>query len=126
MLVDTNLIVYAVRPAYAPLRSWLIQQQPAYYSVISRVESLGFHRLIGAEHQAIQIVLDCLKIIYPTTITFEKAIQLRQQRRLSLGDSLIAATAMEHRLVLATANVEDFKWIHGLTILSPLTLWQSS
>lgn len=39
---------------------------------------------------------------------------------LILGDSLIAATALEHHLTLATANVDDFLWVDGLKVLNPL------
>lgn len=48
------------------------------------------------------------------------AIQLRRQRRMSLGDSLVAATAMEHGIPLWTHNVRDFSWIEGLTVYDPL------
>jgi len=39
---------------------------------------------------------------------------------MSLGDALIAATALEHRLILATRNVKDFEWITGLKIVNPI------
>jgi predicted nucleic acid-binding protein len=42
------------------------------------------------------------------------AIGLRQQRKMSLGDALIAATALEHNLTLATHNEGDFSWVPGL------------
>jgi predicted nucleic acid-binding protein len=47
-------------------------------------------------------------------------INLRQQRKMSLGDALIAATCLEHNEPLATANVDDFKWIAGLDVVNPL------
>lgn len=48
------------------------------------------------------------------------AIESRRQRKMSLGDALIAATALEHRLILATRNVKDFEWITGLKIVNPI------
>jgi predicted nucleic acid-binding protein len=39
---------------------------------------------------------------------------------MSLGDALIAATAIVHRLTLVTHNVTDFDWIDGLIVLDPL------
>ncbi len=119
MLIDTNLIIYSVHPDYRQLRHWLVKQSPVC-SVISRVESLGYHRLSDADRQSIEAVLDRLDILYPTVETFEKAIHLRQKRNISLGDALIAATALEHRRVLATANIEDFLWITDLTVINPL------
>ncbi|MBF0132907.1 MAG: type II toxin-antitoxin system VapC family toxin [Magnetococcales bacterium] len=119
MLIDTNLIIYSVHPDYPQLRRWLVGQR-GRYSAITRVESLGYHRLSDAGRQSIEAVLACLDIRYPTAVTFEKAIHLRQRRNISLGDALIAATALEHQLTLATANVEDFRWIEELTVINPL------
>jgi len=41
-----------------------------------------------------------------TTVSGE--IVLRLKRKMSLGDALIAATAIEHQLTLATRNVRNF------------------
>jgi len=41
----------------------------------------------------------------------QQAIQLRQQRRIKLGDSIIAGTALVHGLTLVTHNTDDFDWI---------------
>jgi predicted nucleic acid-binding protein len=40
---------------------------------------------------------------------------------MSLGDSIIAATALEHGLSLWTANIDDFTHIEGLDLFNPLT-----
>jgi predicted nucleic acid-binding protein len=34
-------------------------------------------------------------------------------------DAIIAATALEHGLMLVTQNVNDFKGVEGLRILNP-------
>ena len=34
--------------------------------------------------------------------------------------ALIAATALDHELPLATRNVKDFDWIAGLTLINPI------
>jgi hypothetical protein len=38
---------------------------------------------------------------------------------MSLGDALVAGTALAHGLTLVTRNVEDFQWIQGLSLLNP-------
>jgi len=48
------------------------------------------------------------------------AIQFRQQQSMSLGDAIIAATALEHHQTLATRNIKDFDWIDGLKVINPL------
>ena len=49
----------------------------------------------------------------------DQAVALRQQRKMSLGDALIAGTALVHGLTLVTRNVDDFQWVQGLTLLNP-------
>ena len=44
----------------------------------------------------------------------------REQRRLSLGDALIAATYIEHALELATHNTVDFLGLEALVVIDPL------
>jgi len=118
VLVDTNLIIYATRPDHAAVANWLLQSTPAC-SAITRVEALGYHRLSDGEHRAIEAIFACFRLIYPAADTFERAIQLRRQRKMALGDALIAATAMEQGLTLATANTDDFQWIDGLRLINP-------
>lgn len=119
MLIDSNLIIYATQPPYTQLRSWLVNYA-THYSAVSRLETLGYHRLGNAEKQAITAILENLEILMTNKVTFEIAIALRQQRKMSLGDALIAATCLEHDLPLATANDKDFEWIKGLVIHNPV------
>ena len=61
--------------------------------------------------------------ILPVSSTLaERAGQLAALRTRSLADCLIAATALEHQLTLATRNVADFEDIVGLKFVNP---WQS-
>jgi predicted nucleic acid-binding protein len=121
MLIDSNLIIYATQPTYTQLRSWLVSYA-THYSAISRLETLGYYRLGDPEKQAIMAILDNLDILMINNITLEIAVALRQQRKTSVGDALIAATCLEHDLPLATANIKDFEWIDGLGIHNPLDL----
>lgn len=38
---------------------------------------------------------------------------------MKLGDAIIAATALEHKVPLVTRNMDDFKHITGLDIVNP-------
>jgi len=89
-------------------------------SVISKVEVLGYHKLDTEEKAALTDLLGCMELIYLTPASYEIAIDLRQQRRIALGDALIAATCIEHSLELETANTEDFEWISELRVVNPL------
>lgn len=77
-------------------------------------------RLQPEEQAALEALLDALEIIYPSPATFEIALQLRQRRKLTLGDALIAATCIEHGFTLATHNTADFDWLNEINIIDPL------
>jgi hypothetical protein len=119
VLLDSNLLIYSVQKEYDALRQWMLTIQPTY-SIISKVEVLGYWNLTPDQAQAITAVLAQLREISLTAGQCEQAIALRQQRKMSLGDSLIAATALDHKLPLATRNVKDFDWISGLTLINPI------
>ncbi|MFH1115876.1 MAG: twitching motility protein PilT [Pseudomonadota bacterium] len=49
----------------------------------------------------------------------EQAVKLRQISKMTLGDSLVAGTALSHNLTLVTRNTKDFAWIPGMALLDP-------
>ena len=119
ILLDSNLLIYAVQKEYDALREWMLTIQPAY-SIISKVEVLGYWNISPEQAQTIIAVLAQMREISVTKRQCEHAIILRQQRKMSLGDSLIAATALDYEIPLATRNVKDFDWISGLTLINPI------
>jgi len=78
ILIDSNLIIYAVQAEYKNLRQWIIANDPSY-SIISRVEVLGFARLQPIEKQVITGLLNNLEVIYLNPGCYELAIALKQQ-----------------------------------------------
>ena len=92
-----------------------------YVSVISYIESFGYQNLTPEEFQQLETIFRRTQILPLTDDIAEQAISLRQQRRMGLGDAIIAATAITHNLTLVTHNIEDFRWINGLELLDPLT-----
>jgi toxin FitB len=119
MLLDSNLIIYASKPGYDSLRDWM-ENHSIVVSAISQLEVLGYHRLTDEERNAFTLFFSALPILPITQAVINQAIALRQQRKMSLGDAMIAATAIVHDLPIATHNVTDFKWILNLTIIDPL------
>ena len=74
---------------------------------------------IEAMNPGAEALLTATTEIFPTVAIINRAVSLRQQRKMSLGDALIAATAMVEGLPLATRNIKDFRWIDGLTLVEP-------
>ncbi len=119
ILLDSNLLIYSVQQEYDALREWMLTIQPAY-SIISKVEVLGYWNISPEQAQTIIAVLAQMREISLTVRQCEQAITLRQQRKMSLGDSLIVATALAYEIPLATRNVKDFDWISGLILINPI------
>lgn len=119
MLLDSNIIIYAVRPTFVGLRELIAEHAPAV-SVVSYVEVLGYHRLTDEDKQDFVDFFNTAEILPISQDVLEKATHLRQQRKMSLGDSIIAATAVVHNLILVTANTKDFEWIPNLELLNPI------
>jgi len=120
ILADSNLIIYAASGNYPALVEWFAENKPAV-SAISLVEVPGYHRLDSKEKKVLTGLFADLATIYPDEAVFQKAIALRQQRSISLGDALIAATALRHHLTLATHNTDDFSWVKSLDLLNPVS-----
>src|SRR5207245_4794293 len=119
MLIASNLIIYAAQPAHSALRQFIAANNPAV-SVISYVEVLGFHRLTPEDQQLFRRFFASAETFQITFPILDQAVTLRQQRRMSLGDSLIAATALVHNRTLLTRNLDDFRWIPVLKLLDPM------
>ncbi len=119
MLADSNILILAASTPDHPFQEWLVRELPGV-SVVTRVETLGYHRLRPLERLLLEETLGQLRHYGITGKTVDLAIALRQQRKMSLGDALIAATCQEHRLTLATQNSSDFSWISGLTLFDPM------
>lgn len=98
----------------------IIKENEPAVSLVSYVETLGYHRLSADEKQFLEEFFAASSILPITDDIAAQAVRLRQQRRMSLGDALIAGTAMLYDLVLVTHNVSDFEWTPDLTILDPI------
>jgi predicted nucleic acid-binding protein len=117
-LIDSNVIIYAALPENSLARDFIRRDQPTA-SVISYVEALGFHKLTEPARVVLQHFFSRAKLWPIDQPVLDRAVALRQQRRMSLGDGIIAATALVHDLTLVTRNVDDFRWITGLRLLNP-------
>jgi predicted nucleic acid-binding protein len=119
MLIDSNIIIYAAQPEHARLRAFIATYTPAV-SAVSYVEVLGYHALSPDQETILRRFFETSIMLPIDQSVLDRAVDLRQRKKTTLGDVLIAATALVHRFPLVTHNVADFSWIDELTVLDPL------
>lgn len=120
MLLDSNIIIYSAQPENEFLRRLIAERVPAV-SAVSYVEVLGYHRLAEAERRYFEAFFAEARVLPLTQPVLDEAVRLRQEKKIKLGDSLVAATALVHELTLVTRNVDDFIGVNDLRILNPFT-----
>ena len=115
--LDTNIIIYI---ANATLGEDIVGNEPIVYPSIVHIESLGYPTIKSVEEQRIRELLATFTNIPLTDTIIEIAVNLRQSKNMSLGDAIVAATAIDNDCLLWTANTKDFEHIDGLDLLNPL------
>lgn len=119
-LLDTNIIIYSIQKRYSYLDTILSNRPLSSVSLATKIEVLGFVGLTQNDKRRFEGIFSILSIIPITDIIADNAIRLKQSKKMSLGDSIIAATALEHNLTLVTNNISDFKHIKELKLLNPI------
>ncbi len=121
MLLDSNIIIYAAQPQYPQLRELIAERSPAV-SALSYVEVLGYHQLTEPQRDYFEAFFLAANQLPMSQAVLTQAVELRQQQRMSLGDAIIAGTALVHKLTLVTRNIDDFHWITNLNLLNPFDI----
>ncbi|MFH1050604.1 MAG: type II toxin-antitoxin system VapC family toxin [bacterium] len=118
MILDSNIIIYSAVPENIHIREYLKKNEKELaVSAISKVEVLGYYKLTSDERNTYEHFFQNINIFDVNSTIIERAVTLRQQKKMSLGDSIIAATALLHNHKLFTNNEEDFMDISGLEIM---------
>jgi len=118
-LLDTNIIIYSASSEHSYLRP-LVKDRLNAVSVVSHIETLGYYKITEEEKTYFSTIFNLLPSLPINDAVIQKAINLRQEQKMSLGDSIIAATALLYDLTLVTRNVDDFKHILELTVIDPM------
>lgn len=90
------------------------------FSIITKIEALGFKEITKDEIKAIGKMLDTGELVYIDGDIAQQTINLRQKYRIKTPDAIIAATALVNGSELWTANTSDFSSIESLKLHNPL------
>lgn len=114
MLLDSNIIIYSTQTKYLKLLDFLSKQKEITVSEISKIEVLGYYKLTEFEKENFELFFDAISTIKLNDEIIIGAIQLRQHKKMSLADAI----ALYKNIPLLTNNIDDFKHIEKLALIS--------
>ncbi|MHC5932702.1 type II toxin-antitoxin system VapC family toxin [Nostoc sp.] len=117
-MLDSNIIIYSAQLENAQLRELIAEYAPAV-SALSYLEVLGYHLLKEEQRQYFKEFFQVAEVLPISQDVLNQAVILRQQKRMTLGDAIIAGTALVYGLTLITRNTDDFRWITQVRLGNP-------
>jgi len=119
VVIDTNVLISWYKTGVIANSNDLASTAPVF-SIITKIEALGFKEITKDEIKAISKMLDAGELVYIDGDIAKQTISLRQKYRIKTPDAIIAATALINNSELWTANTSDFSNIEGLKLHNPL------
>jgi len=119
-LIDSNILIYSGEPPFAPALLPFVIDPNNFVSVVSCVETLGFHRITPQQVVYFENLFQILQVLPIDDNVVQMAIKIRQTKKISLGDAFVASTALVHGLEIVSRNTVDFSGIAGLTVINPI------
>ncbi len=118
-VIDTNILISWYKTGVISKSNDLASITPVF-SIITKIEALGFKEITKHETKSINKMLDTGELVYINDDIAQQTINLRQKHRIKTPDAIIAATALVNNSELWTANTSDFSNIEGLKLNNPL------
>jgi predicted nucleic acid-binding protein len=124
-ILDSNVCI-EIAAETLPAHSIAIIAEAAkniiFYSVITRIEVLGFNGTDEIMKKHEDLFNNALGIELSENIVVRTIALRKLHSKIKLPDLIIAATALEYSLTLVTHNLNDFKSIEGLNIVDSHSL----
>jgi hypothetical protein len=79
---------------------------------------LGYHLLTEEYRLYFEEFFGVVEVLPISNAVLDRAVLLRQMRRMTLGDAIIAATALVYDRTLVTRNIGDFLGSAELTVIN--------
>jgi len=122
-LLDTNVILGLFKGQDKKILNFFHQKQskkePFYVSQVSRMELLGYPGITAHEENLLNHFLSLVTVLPINDSICNEAIVLCRKARIKLPDSLIAATAVCHNLILVTCDTRLLSKAVSLQSINP-------
>lgn len=118
-LIDTNVIIDFLGNKIPKNSIDFIANIEFYISAVTKIEILGWKNATESQLRPLYSFIDTLNILPIDEIVINKTIEIRQSKKINLGDALIAATSLTNNLTIVTRNIKDFDNIENLNVLNP-------
>jgi predicted nucleic acid-binding protein len=120
MIWDSNIIIYSAKGEYPFIKNWA-KNHPVIVSAVSYLEVLGYNKLHEMDEMYFRRLFSAATVIDINASILQEATYIRHtnKRKMSIGDALIAATALFIDRPLLTRNTQDFGLIPGLQVVNP-------
>lgn len=124
-LIDTNILIYFIDGKLTQSQKEEVTSiftKSFNISIISKIEFLGFRKYL--DESKFEIAKDFIsnaKVINLSDDMADTIIEIRQRKKIKLGDAIIAATALSHDLTIVTRNQKDFEKINGISVFNPFS-----
>lgn len=120
-LFDSNILIYHLNGVLNEKGTEILEEGlvgEGTYSIISKIELLGFYQSQFAETKARELLNYLIEIPLDSEIA-EQTIEIRKAHKIKLPDAIIAATALISGVKLVTRNSSDFSKIPELVLVNP-------
>lgn len=118
ILLDTNAFIYFFE-GRSKITNLVVNTPDIYYSAISEIELLSATHLTQNEIDQIAAFLSLCHRIDLTSKIINQTIALRRSHKLKVPDAIIAASALELKIPLVSADTH-FQKVVGLTLISDI------
>lgn len=118
-LIDTNVIIDFLGNKIPKNSIDFIANIEFYISAVTKIKILGWKNATESQLRPLYSFIDTLNILPIDEIVINKTIEIRQSKKINLGDALIAATSLTYNLTIVTRNIKDFDNIDNLNVLNP-------
>jgi predicted nucleic acid-binding protein len=121
-LIDTNVIIDNFGNKLTEKAQVFLNSFEPVISAVTKIEVLGWRHASREQLNPLYAFMEIANILPIDAAIVEKTIDIRQNKKIALGDAIIAATALVHDLTLISRNISDFKDIQNLQVIDPYRL----